>query len=334
MKEKEPRRVCRKFFGCLVLTLAFAIVFGSMPGLAAEKAYPSKPVEIVVPYAPGGVIDIGARIFAKSFSKTLGTPAVIRNRKGAGGLVGVTDFYKNKPDGYTLLACSPSSGLSAVQRQKNPAFDPRTDFKPIAQLGVSPVAMGIGKKVPFKSFNEFVQYAKQNPMKLSGGYSSPGGETHAMFTSILDEANIKTKVVPYTSSGARSAALLGGHIDWCTASLVSMLPYIRSGDIKPLLVTQKSPQMPDIPTGAEVGLPGVSVNIWIGLFVNAKTPKDNYFKLVKATKEALDNPETVQQLEKAGLIVDYKDPVEFSEIVKKDYAAFTKLLESTGMQVK
>jgi tripartite-type tricarboxylate transporter receptor subunit TctC len=300
----------------------------------AQEAFPSKQIEVVVPFAPGGSLDIGTRIFAEPLSKELKVPVVIKNMAGGGGLTGATSFFNARPDGYTMLAASPAAIISNVQQAKNPSFDPRKDFLPVGYLGASPISMCVSKKSPFQSFKDFAQFAKANPGKLQGGVSSLGGETHIMFVSILKDAKIESKLIPYTKSADLTMALLGGHLDWKCSSLVANIPYIKSGDLRPLLLTSKSPELPNVPAGPDVGLPNASVDLWLGYFVHAKTPKPAYDRLVASMKAAFNDAAMKDQLFKAGWIVSYKDPQEFGKLIAKDWNVFAEVLRETGMMGK
>lgn len=316
--------------------MAIGLILLVSPSLiqGQEKGYPSKPVEMFVPFGPGGSIDIGARVFVAPLSQELKVPIVIRNYAGGGGLTGTTAFFNTKPDGYSILATSPGGIIPTVQLSKNPAFDPRKDFLPVGHIGVSPIAMSVTKNSPFKTFDDFVQFAKKNPGKLKGGVSSLGGETHIMFMSIIKDTKIETKLIPYTTSGERITAALGGHVEWTTGSLVSTMPYVKSGDLRVLLLTKKSPEVPEVPAGPDIGLPSVSINIWLGFFVHSKVPKPVYDRLVSAVKVAFNNPKMKESLIKAGFIAEYKDPQEFSKLVHNDWEAFAEVLDATGMKGK
>jgi tripartite-type tricarboxylate transporter receptor subunit TctC len=334
MRTNGQKNKHKMVFLCLTIAIGFGLVIGSTLIHGQEKGFPSKPVEMVVPYAPGGSIDIGARIFVEPLSRELKVPVVVRNQAGGGGLTGTTAFFNTKPDGYTILATSPGGIIPTVQLSKNPSFDPRKDFLPLGHIGVSPVAMSVPRDSPFKSFDDFLQFAKKNPGKLRGGYSSPGGETHVMFMSIIKDTKIETKMVPYTSSGELAAALLGGHLDWKCSTLVSTMGYVRSGDMRPLLLTQRSPEVPGVPSGPDIGLPSVSVNIWLGFFVHSKIPKAAYDRLVSAVKAAFNDVKMRDLLTKAGYIVEYKDPQELTKLINRDWEAFAEVLEATGMKGK
>jgi len=329
--QKKNSRVCILF---LQIFIGLVLLMGPALSHAQDQEFPSKPVEVIVPYGPGGVIDIGVRIFAEPLSRELKVPVVAVNKKGGGGLVGSTAFYNTKHDGYTVLASSAGAIIPTVILSKNPSFDPRKDFLPVGRIGLTPCAMFVHKDSPFKTFQDFVEFGKKNPGKLRGGYASAGGETHIMFVSILKDTKIQSKMIPYTASGERNAALLGGHIDWSVSSLVSVMPFFKSRDMRPLLLTQKSPDLPDVPAGADVGLPSVSVNIWLGFFVHADIQKAAYNKLVTAVGAAISDPKTQEMLVNAGFIVDYKDPEEYAKIIKSDWEAFDEVLEVAGMKKK
>jgi tripartite-type tricarboxylate transporter receptor subunit TctC len=322
-------RVC--LIGCTMTAMVAAAVI--TPVGAQDAAFPAKQVEIVVPFAPGGSLDIGMRIFMEPFAKELKVPVVIKNQAGGGGLTGATTAYNAKPDGYTILAASPAAIISNVQLSSNPSFDPRKDLLPVGYIGRSPISMVVPKNSPFKTFNDWLQYAKANPDKLQGGVSSLGGETHIMFMSILKDTKIKSKLIPYTTSPALSMALLGGHLDWKTSSLVANMQYIKSGDMRPLVVTSKWPDLPDVPSGQELGLPSVSVDVWLALFVNAKTPKPAYDKLTAAMKAAFNDPKVKDLLFKAGWMASYKDPQETAKLVSSQWDLFTQVIKETGMKV-
>lgn len=319
---------------CLTLLLGSAPVIAPAALYAQEAGFPSKPIQIVVPFAPGGSLDIGARVLMEPLSKALKTPVVIENKAGGGGLLGATTFFSAKPDGYSVLAASPAAIIANVQLSKNPAFDPRKDFLPLGLVGISPVSMVVRGDSPFKTINDFLQFARKNPGKLIGSFASPGGETHIMLLSLLKEGKIECKVVPYTTSGERIAAQLGGHVDWGTASLVGQLSYIKSGDLRCLLLTHKSPELPGVPSGPDVGLNSVSVDLWLGLFVHGKTPKPVYDKLVAAVKTTLNDAKVKDDLAKAGYMPEYKDPQEFTKLISKDWNVFADVLKDSGLKAQ
>ena len=154
-----------------------------------------------------------------------------------------------------------------------------------------------------------------------------------MFMSILKDTKINSKLIPYTTAAALAMALLGGHVDWKTSSLVSSMQYIKSGDMRPLLLTSRWPDLPNVPAGPDIGLPSVSVNVWLALFVHAKTPKPAYDRLTAAMKATFNDPKMKDLLGKAGWMVSYKDPQETAKLVSSQWDLFAQVIKETGMKV-
>jgi tripartite-type tricarboxylate transporter receptor subunit TctC len=316
--------------------LAIALVFGVRPAWvdAQETPFPSKPVTIIVPFGPGGIIDLGARIISESLSKELKVPVIVENRAGGAGLIGSTAFLSTNPDGHTLLAASGAAVISAVQLSKTPPFDPRKDLLPVGYLADAPCAMSVGKNTPFNSFNEFLQYAKSNPGKLRGAIASLGGETHIMFESIVRDNKIDSKLVPYPAIGGLITAVLGGHVDWWCGTMPVMLPYHKSGDMRILLLTRKSAELPGVPSGADVGFPDISVNAWMGLFAHPKTPKPVHDRLVAAVSSVIKDPELAKKLSATGFSVAYKNPSEFSKLMDEQWGIYAKVIKEANIKVE
>jgi tripartite-type tricarboxylate transporter receptor subunit TctC len=316
--------------------LVLALVLGVSPAWVAaqEAGFPSKPITIIVPFGPGGIIDVGARIFSDRLSKELKVPVVVENKAGGAGLVGATTFMNMNPDGYTLLAASGAAVISAVQLSKTPPFDPRKDMLPVGYLADAPCVMVVGKNTPFNSYNEFIQYAKSNPGKLRGAISSLGGETHIMFESIVRDAKIDSKLVPYPAIGGLITAVLGGHLDWWCGTMPAAMPYHKSGDMRILLLTRRAPELPGVPSGADVGFPDISVNVWMGLFANSKTPKPIHDRLVAAVSNMIKDPELTKKLSETGFSVAYKNPAEFSKLMDEQWNIYAKVIREANIKVE
>jgi tripartite-type tricarboxylate transporter receptor subunit TctC len=332
MRRREQKHHGTIFvFGVMALVL---FTTASPVGVHGQEAnFPTKPITIIVPFGPGGIIDVGTRIFSDRLSKELKVPVVIDNRTGGAGLIGATAFLGTKPDGYTMLSASGAATISVVQLSKTPPFDPRKDLLPVGYLADAPCALSVAKNTPFKTFNEFFQYAKSNPGKLKGGMSSLGGETHIMFESIVRDGKLDTKMVPYPATGGLVTAILGGHVDWMTLSAPATMPYHKSGDVRIVLLTRRSPELPGVPSGADVGLPDISVNLWIGLFAHPKTPKPIHDRLASAVSAAIKDPEVSKKLSEAGFIVAYKNPAEFSKLMNEQWDIFAKVIKEANIKV-
>lgn len=316
----------------LILVMGCLLILNPPPTYGQEKGFPSKPIEIIVPFAPGGALDIGARIIAEPLSRELKTPVIVNNKAGGGGLVGASAFANAKPDGYTIL-CGSAAMLSSALFADTHSFDPRKDFQPLGYIGATPISVLVAKNSPFKTFDELLQYAKKNPGKLQGGVSGLGGEAHIMFMSILNDTKMDTKMIPYNGQGPITTALLGGHIDWEAASLGFNMPYIRSGEMRSLLLTSRHPDVPGVPAGPDIGLPAASVNMWMGFLANSKIPKPVSDRLVSAIKVVSGSPSVKDSLAKVGWVVSYKDPQDFSKFINSQWDLFVKLIKETGMKV-
>ena len=332
MRTKGQNDLGRVIFLFGMLAMVFVLIFDSISIEAQEVKFPSKSVEIICPMAPGGSNDVLLRILAEDLSKELGAPVVVKNITGGAGLMGSTAFLSTKPDGHTLLSASGSCIVSSVQLSKTPPFDPRKDMLPVGLLVEIPVAMSVPKNSPFKTFEEFIQFAKNNPGKLKGGVSSLGGETHIMFISIIRNKEIETKMIPHKGTGDLAAAILGGHIDWMTLSLPATMRYAKSGDVRILLLSRKSPELPDVPTGADVGLPEL-VSMWVGLLVLPQTPKVAYDRLVSALNTVCNDPVVVKKLTDRGFIMAYKNPEEFSKLINDHWDLVARVIKEAEIKV-
>jgi tripartite-type tricarboxylate transporter receptor subunit TctC len=322
--------------GKSVLWWAMAMVgllFIGGPGSLSAQDFPSKTVTVLVPFGPGGIVDVGSRILADSLSKELKVPVAVENKTGAAGMVASSAFLNRPPDGYTLFAASGSVVISAVQLSKAPPYDPRKDFLPVGYLADAPCAMAIAKNAPFNTYEEFVKYAKANPGKLRGGIAALGGEPHIMFETILRQNKIECKVIPYPAHAQLVTAILGGHLDWMCLSLIVTMPYHKSGDLKTVLLTRRAVELPGVPAGTDVGLPDVSLNLWTGFFAHSKTPKPIYDKLVAAVSAAAKDPEVAKKLANVGCILDYKGPQEFSTLLARQWDIYAKIIKEANIKV-
>ena len=235
------------------LWLAMAVVgllFITGPGSLSAQDFPSKPITIIVPFGPGGIVDIGSRIIGERLSKELKVPIVIENRAGASGMIASAAFLNAAPDGYTLFSASGAVVISSVQLSKAPSFDPRKDFLPLGYIADAPCTMSIAKNAPFQTYEEFVKYAKANPGKIRGGVSALGGETHIMSESILKLNKIECKMIPYPAQAGLVTAILGGHLDWMTLSMPATMPYHKSGDVKIVLLDAEGGGTPGCTVGS------------------------------------------------------------------------------------
>jgi tripartite-type tricarboxylate transporter receptor subunit TctC len=318
-------------FGWILVLVASGVLWAGFAP-AQEANYPTKPITLIVPYGPGGIVDVGARIFVDSFSRELKVPVIIANRPGGSGIVGAQAMLNASPNGYTLLATAGASIISAVQLSKELPFDPRKDMAPIAYIADAPVAMSISKNTPINSFAEFLQYGLANPGKLRGGTAGIGSEPDIMLRGLLKNTKIQSKVVPYPAVGPLVTAIMGGHLDWMTLSFPATRAYQKSGDVKIVLLTRRSSDLPGVPSGPDVGYPDVSVSTWMGLLAGAKTPKPIIDRLVAAAAAASKDREVAKKLSDAGFSIDFKGPDALSKIIANQWDIFAEVLKEADMK--
>jgi len=303
----------------------------SLPWTEAQE-YPSKPIEVVVPFDPGGVVDITSRIIADEMSRELKTPWVITNAPGAGSIVGAARVLKAKPDGYTLLSTT-TAMITSLLQSPNPPFDPNKDFTPIGCYGSSPMIFGVVQSSPFKTMEDVVTHARKNPAKLTCGVTSIGGENHLNFELFKKAAGVNIKIIPYKGSGEAVAALLGKHIDMMVLTYVSFLPYIKSGEARVLAITQKVPNS-GLPTIAELGYPQVKIHMLLAFFASSRTPNAVFEKLNPLLEKIVKNPSVDKKLENSGVITQYIPAKDLADELKERWGVMANLLEELGLRKK
>lgn len=315
----------------LLLVAAGAQVQSATPGGKASAAnaardYPGRPVRAVVPSVPGGGSDISARIFAAGLSEALNTTFVVDNRGGAGGTLGTHIVATAPADGYTVLMGNISThGINPAVFKKLP-YDPIRDFAPVSLFGTTPNVLVVHPSVPASSLKEFIAYVKANPGKLSYGSSGVGGSPHLSMALLTSMTGMNLLHVPYKGSGAVLTDLLGGRVQVTSSSLISQLPYIKSGKLRALAVTssKRNQQLPDVPTVIESGVPGYEVTIWYAMFVPAGVPRPIIAKLNSTIGKVLATPETKARLAKAGIDAAPSTPEGLAAWVKVEVEKWTR----------
>ena len=307
------------------LALGLATLTAPLGALAADEKYPSRPITLVVPFPPGGSVDIMARQYSEPLSKVLGVPIVVENRAGAGGSVGAQYVARAKADGYTLVVSSQSSHLANPLTQPKVGYDPIKDFENIAILGRQPNALVVHSSLPFKTFAEFVDYAKKNPGKLnygSGGVGSMGQLNVEMFKAATGAF---TTHIPYRGGTPLITAVLGNEVQFILDNLVIMLPHIQAGKVRALAVAadQRLPQLPDVPTLAEVGYPQLNLTSWTGLAAPGGTPEAIVQTLYKAVRQVATSPAMVANLKERGVIApEEMTPAQFEKMMSERLVKF------------
>ncbi len=300
---------------------------------AYSQQYPTKPVRVIVPFAPGGGSDITARVFSHSLSEQFGQQFVVENRGGAGGLIGMEATSRAAPDGYTIMMMSASfSATSAVQK---PAFDPINSIVAVAEFGFTPFVLTIHPSLPAKTTKELIALARTTKGGLSYAGTGTGGATHLATELFSSMAKIKMVAIQYKSTGAAMSDLLSGQVPVIVGSLLPVTPHLSSGRLRGLAVTtaKRWHTVPNLPTVAET-IPGYEVVLWFGTMAPRGIPQPILDTLNGAINKALKDPDIVKTLERDGMIASGGPPANFGKRIRGDYDRWLKLVKETGMKIE
>lgn len=300
----------------------------------AQDKFPSRPITLVVPFPPGGSVDIMARQYSEPLSRVLGVPIVVENRAGAGGSVGAQYVARSKADGYTLVVSSQSSHLANPLTQPKIGYDPVKDFENIAILGRQPNALVVHSSLPFKTFKEFIDYAKKNPGKLNYGSGGVGSMGQLNVEMLKVSTGVFTTHIPYRGGTPLITGVLGNEVQFILDNLVIMLPHIQAGKVRALAVAadQRLPQLPDVPTMAEVGHPELNLTSWTGLAAPAGTPDAVVQTLYKAVRQVATSPAMVANLKDRGVIVpEEMSPAAFEKMMADRMVKFGAVVKRAGI---
>jgi tripartite-type tricarboxylate transporter receptor subunit TctC len=313
-----------------------ALVGTSAADTARADEYPSRPIRIVVPYAPGGGADTVARIVAKRVGETIGQTIVIENRGGAGSIIGTEMVAKAEPDGYTLLLgqSGPISINPAVY--KDLRYDPERDFAPVTMTTAYPYILVVNAKLPVRSLQDFVALARAKPGAMNYGTTGIGAANHLVTELFNGKAGLKMAHIPYRGTALAVADLVGEQVTVVFGDPVSVLPHMQAGTLRALAVTspQRSAVAPDVPTVAESGYPGFDAIAWHGILAPAKTPPVIVKKLNAEIVSALQHPETKDLLVKQAMQTVGNTPEEFAAFIKKDIAIWKAVAAEADVSVK
>ena len=306
-------------------TLVTAIAMAT--GLAATSAavaadYPTKPIRVIVPFAPGGSTDIIARLVTQRMAQELGKPMVVENKGGAGGAIGAAEAARAAPDGYVLsIATVSTMAVNAACRPNDLPYDPLKDFQPVTNFANTANVVSVNPKFPAKDFKSFLEELKKNPGKYSYGSSGTCGVLHLMGESFKDATGTDIVHVPYKGSGPAVADAVGGQIEIVFDNLPSSMGQIQAGGLRAMAVAwpERLKSLPDVPTFKEVGYPQVNQPVWYGLLAPAGTPMEIVNKLRDAAVVALKDPKVIEVLAQQGSAPSGNTPEEFAKEIQEQY---------------
>lgn len=301
---------------------------------AAHAAFPERPVSIVVPFPAGGTPDIIARVLADKAREQLGEAVIVENRAGAGGNIGVQSVSRAKPDGYTVVMCAYSCAVSPSLYKPAP-YDISKDFEPVMLVATVPSVLVTNPQVPANTVEEFIEYAKQNPGALNAASSGVGGSAHLALEMLKREAQVDIAHIPYKGAGQVAGDLLSGHVDMYFDNLPASLASIRDGRLNAIAVagTQRAAAIPDVPTFAESGYPGMMVNPWFGLLVPAGTEAEVVEKLNYAFNQALNDPDVRERLDALGVVLAGGPAVDLKAFLEQETETISRLIEQNQITV-
>uniref|UniRef100_UPI0030F7E8A3 Bug family tripartite tricarboxylate transporter substrate binding protein n=1 Tax=uncultured Acidovorax sp. TaxID=158751 RepID=UPI0030F7E8A3 len=316
-------------------SIASAVVLGAglLGGTSAlAQAYPTKPVTIIVPFAAGGTTDILARIIGQALTAELGQSVVVDNRAGAGGNIGGQAAAKATPDGHTLFMGTVGTHAINASLYKKMPFDPVKDFAPLTRVANVPNLLVANPAQPYKSVKDLIAYAKANPGKVNFGSSGNGSSIHLSGELFKSLAKVDMQHVPYKGSAPAVTDLMGNQIGIMFDNMPSAIQHVRSGSLVPLAVTtaKRSPELPNVPTIAEAGVPGYEATSWFGMFAPAGTPAPVLAKLNAAIVKVLAQPDVKKKINEQGAEVYSETPEQFAAFIQAESVKWGKVVKESG----
>lgn len=301
---------------------------------AQAQGFPSKPIKLVAPFAPGGALDLIARGVAQKMSDSTGQPVVVDNRAGAAGAIGSELVAKSAPDGYTLLlGATTTHGINPVVNSKLP-YDPVRDFTPVSLVATIPHVLVVNAAVPVNSLQEFVRYAKSKPGLAYGsaGNGSPHHLAAALFSNL---AGIETVHVPYKGSAPALTDLVAGQLQFMSVEVVAAEPFIKGGKIRPLAIaTTRRPPGTVVPTFGEQGYPGFEVTAWYAIFAPAHTPPEIVARLNAEIVKAVENPDLRDRLTQLGATPVGSSPQELGAYVRAELDRWGRAVRAANLKLE
>src|SRR5450432_1532808 len=326
------------FVALSIARLAAACMVGAalaLPTVALGQAYPNKPIRLVVPFPPGGSLDVVARAIGQKLTQAWGQPVIIDNRPGAGGNIGADLVAKSAPDGYTMLEGALSTHAVNISLYGKLPYDPIKDFAPISLVAITPNVLVINPTVPFNTVPELIAYAKANPGKLSFGSGSNGSAGHLAGELFKTDAHIDMVHIPYKGGAPALQALLAGDTQLMFDNLANSMQQVKAGKLKAIAVTtaKRSALVPELPTLSETGVPGFDIYTWWGFMAPAGTPKEIIAKWNTEVTRILNTSEMKTFFAQQGAEPAPTTPDQFEALIKSEIIKYAKIVKDSGAKV-
>jgi tripartite-type tricarboxylate transporter receptor subunit TctC len=317
------------------LRIVFLAAALCVANAALAQSWPSKPLRMIVPFPPGGAVDILGRAISTKLSDALGQGVVVENRAGAGGAVGSEAAAKSAPDGYTFLMGSTSTISINPALVSKPTYDPERDFVPVSQVAFVPHMLVSSIAVPASNLREFISYAKSNPGKLNYASAGSGTPHHIAGEMFKQLAGVDMIHVPYKGTGPAVNDLLAGQVSFMSVEILAALPHVRAGKLRALGVAtpSRSDVAPEVPTVAEAGLPGFEVTAWYGVFAPAGTPPEALKRVAAEVSKAVAAADFRERLTNLGAAPVGSSPPVFETFLKAENARWAAAVKASGAKL-
>ncbi|MBO9514242.1 MAG: tripartite tricarboxylate transporter substrate binding protein BugE [Variovorax sp.] len=321
------RRQWNAFAGATAL---FAIA-----GSSWAQNYPNRPIELQVPFAPGGTTDIVARVISEPLGKALGQSVVVVNKAGGGGIVGASETARAAPDGYKLGVATVSSTAANPAINPKTPYDPINDFTPIVNIAATPNIIAVHPGFPAKNYAEFVALLKKSPGKFSYATSGTGGIGHLLMELYKSLTNTYVTHIPYRGAGPALNDVVAGQVPIMFDNLPSALPFIKSGRLVPIVVAapQRLKELPDVPTFKEVGLEPVNRMAYYGILGPKGLPKEVVDKINAGVKKSVEDPAVRKRIEDTGSLIVANSPEQFAEQIKAEFDVYKQVVAKQKLQL-
>ena len=325
-----------RLWGLAFTPILATLAFGSTAALAAEnpEQYPSRPIRLIVPFAPGGVTDTGARIVADRLGQQLGQQIIVDNKPGASGNIGTQMAAQATPDGYTLVVGFDGTLVINPHVQKSVPFDTLKDLAPVSKIGDAALIIVANSSLPANNLQELIEYSKKQPEGVSYGSAGVGSTPHLAGELLAQKTGAKLVHIPYKGGGQAMADVVGGSLPLLYTAVAGAFPYVERGQLKAIAISadQRLPSLPNVPTVSESGVPGFVSNSWIGILAPANTPEGIVDKLQKEIHAVVHSPDIKERLAGLGITSSGNTPAEFRKQIEEDLARYKEVVASANIQ--